>query len=337
VVFVLKPKQKHRQAALGVDNRGPHLLGNLIVQGGLDFYRTLIDGDQLSFSGYATPDFKHYRALDGSYAVPIGTDGLTLTGSTAWIWTRARKVDIKGKAQFAGLSLTYPILRQAHRAADISIGIDGTNSDNALFGNVFATEKSRAARLAGSFVSASEADNFQASAIVSQGLDIFGANVGDTDAQIGFTKVNATANYERVLARRLLGRIYATAQYSRDRLPAVELFTVGGLPVGRAFDTGLLTGDRGIGGFVELAYRPIASGNFQRSEAYVFADAASLTVNRRDVFPRQHYSLGSAGGGLRARYKERMQFGVEAAAVTNRPYPTYDHHFRLSFYYSILF
>ncbi|HEX6660294.1 MAG TPA: POTRA domain-containing protein, partial [Sphingomicrobium sp.] len=167
VRLTFTPKQKRAEAAFGINNRGPHLLGDLIIQGGVDFYHLATDGDRLSFSAYATPDFKHYKAVDGSYAIPIGTSGLTLTASGAWIGTRARHLDVRGHAALAGLALTYPILRRAESAADISLGVDGVNSHNALFGNVFATERSRAVRLAGAFVNATPTHNLQLSATLS--------------------------------------------------------------------------------------------------------------------------------------------------------------------------
>jgi hemolysin activation/secretion protein len=337
VVLLLQPRQKRVEGAVGVNNRGPHLLGDLIVQGGVDFYRMVTDGDQLSFSAYATPDVHHYRAIDAGYALPIGADGLTLTANAAWIGTRARHMDIHGKAKLAGLMLTYPILRAANRAADIGIGIDGVNSDNALFGNVFATEKSRAARLSGAFASASTNHNLQATLTLSHGLNIFGADVGDTDAEIAFSKIAGAATYEHVLASRLLGRINVTGQYTGDRLPAADLFLVGGPVIGRAFDTGILTGDRGIGGFIELAYQPLTIKGLEESEAYLFGDAASLKILRRETLAAQSFSLASAGAGVRLKYKKRMQLGLEAAAVLDRPYAGYDKDLRLSVYYSILF
>ncbi len=62
VQFVLTPRQKRADAAFGINNNGPHLLGDVVIQGGVEFYRVLTDGDRLSFSGYATPEFRHYRA-----------------------------------------------------------------------------------------------------------------------------------------------------------------------------------------------------------------------------------------------------------------------------------
>jgi hemolysin activation/secretion protein len=337
VQFILVPKQKRREFALGINNRGPHLLADVILQAGADFYRLFADGDQLSLSGYASHDFDHYLAVDGTYAVPLTASGLTMSATAGWIGTRARHTDLRGHATFAGLAMSHPILRRARSAADISISIDGVNSKNALFGNVFATERSRAARLAAAYVSASEQDNLTASATLSQGLDIFGADVSDADGEAGFSKVNATLAYERTLVPRLLGRLNVLAQYSGDRVPAAELFAVGGATIGRAFDTGLLTGDRGIGGIVELAYRPLASGEFAQSEGYVFGDAATLTLEDRIGFPGQSFSLASAGAGIRVRYKDRIQLGVEAAAVVDRPFAGYDDDVRLSFYYSMLF
>jgi len=253
VQLVLTPRQKRVEGALGVNNRGPHLLGDLIMQAGVDFYRTLTDGDRLSFSGYGTYDLKHYRALDGAYAVPLGADGLTLTANGGWVRTKARHLYIRGSAKFAGLSLTYPILRQARGAADISFGVDGVNSNNALFGNIFATERSRAARFAGTFVSATEHQNLKASLTLSRGLDLFNASGGDTDAEVSFTKVNGSAAFEQLLAARFLGRLQGVFQYSGDRLPASELMTAGGADLGRAFDTGIVTGDRGVGALAEMA------------------------------------------------------------------------------------
>ncbi len=85
---------------------------------------------------------------------------------------------------------------------------------------------------------------------------------------------------------------------------------MGGPAIGRAFDTGIVTGDRGIGGFAELAYRPVASGALEQSETYLFVDAGKLTLYGRGAFPRESISLASVGGGLRLNYKQRVQVGV---------------------------
>lgn len=337
VVWVLTPRQRRVEVAAGVNNRGPNLLGDVVLNAGIDFNRMFTPGDQLSFTAAATPNLHNYRALEGAYALPIGADGLRLTATGAAVRTRARHFDIEGRAYLAALTLTYPILRRSTRAADLSFGVDGVNSRNALFGNIFATERSRAARLAGAYVSAGTRHTFTGSATLSHGLDIFGARITEPNGETGFTKFAAAATYEHLLGRLVYGRVNLTGQYSRDRLPAAELFSVGGPSIGRAFDTGILTGDRGLGGFVELAVRPIKNPKLAKSEAYVFGDAATLSVHGRGIVPGQSFSLASAGAGVRARFKDRFQLGVEGAAVLDRPYAGYDDHWRLSVFYNVTF
>lgn len=337
VQLVLTPKQRRAAVAFGINNRGPNLLGDLVLNAGLDFYRLAVDGDQLSFTGAATSEPKHYRAIEASYALPIGTDGLKLTATGAWVGTEAKSIDIRGNAKFAALNLSYPILRRARHAADVSIGIDAVNSDNALFGNIFATEKTRALRGAAVYASAGENHNLTANIIASQGLDIFGAEVTQPNGEVGFTKLSGGATFEHTLVPKLLGRINATGQLSGDRLPAAELFSIGGPTIGRAFDTGILTGDRGIGGFVELALRPVSAANFDKSELYLFGDTATLTIEERGPTPQQSFSLASAGAGVRLRWKDRIQLGLEGAKVVDRPFASYDDDWRASFYYSVLF
>lgn len=337
VQLIVTPRQRRAAVAFGINNRGPNLLGDLVLNAGLDFYRLATDGDQLSFTGAATPQPKHYRAIEASYAMPIGADGLRLTASGTWVGTKARRIDIRGEAKFAALNLTYPILRRAKQAADVSLGIDGVNSDNALFGNVFATEKTRALRASAVYVSASEQHNLTANVIASKGLDVFGAEVTQPNGEVGFSKINGGATFEHMLVPRLLGRVNATGQLSGDRLPAAELFSIGGPAIGRALDTGILTGDRGVGGFAELAFRPVSAEDFQKSELYLFGDAGTLTIKRRGPSPRQSFDLASAGMGARLKWKDRIQLGLEGARVLDRPFASYDDDWRASFYYSVLF
>ena len=334
VKLVAAPKQQRVQAAFGINNRGPNLLGDLVLNFGVDFYKLMADGDQLSFTAGATPQVSRYRLLESAYAFPLGVDGLTLTGSVGRLRTRARNLDVRGRAELAGLTLSYPVIRRDEQAADVSFGVDGVNSNNAAFGNVIASERTRAARLAGTFVNASNKHNLTLTSTLSRGLDIFDARSGV--GQPTFGKVNASGSYERLLAARLLGRASVLAQFTGDLLPAAELFSVGGASIGRAFDTGFLTGDRGRGGFVELAYRPVRAEDFKQSEFYLFADAADLTVKARGEFPAQNFDMASGGVGVRGRYKNRIQLGLEGAGVLDRPFPAYTKDWRLSFFYSIL-
>jgi hemolysin activation/secretion protein len=335
--LAITPKQKRAKINMGVGNRGPDLLGDLLLEGRAQLFRLMTDGDNLSFNVSGSRDFRRYRQFGLSYASPIGADGLTLSASGSWVRTRPRRFDIEGTARLASVSLTYPLIRTFKRAADISIGVDGVNSDNAAFGNVVATERTRAIRVAGGYAAATDKSTLSASASLSRGLDVLGARTDRSVADAKFTKLSGTASFERRFGKHLLGRATLTAQHSTDRLPAAELFAVGGASVGRAFDTAFLTGDSGIGGSIELAFRPIRSGSFGTSELYLFSDAAMLKIRGRQSFPDQKFDLASAGAGARLRFKELAEVGLEAATIVDRPYPTYRGDWRLSFYYGLGF
>ena len=328
--LTVTPEQKRTKFTFGYSNRGLDLLGDGELDAGAHFYGLGIDGDELSLTGSAAPDFKRFRYGAASYSAPLTASGLTLSESAAYLETRPRDVPLIGRAKFAGATLSYPVLRSFHRSADVSIGIDGLNSDNAAFGNLIASERTRAVRLSASYADARVRHVFSISGSVSRGLDVLGARVTQPLADPQFTKVAATAKVDQAIGKRATVRLMATGTYSADRLPAAERFTAGGETLGRAFDTALLSGDRGAGGSAELAYRPLKSKAFGQSEVYAFADGAVLGVLPRGPGAvRQDYALASAGVGLRARYTDKAMLGLEAARPIRDPYPGYDEKWRL--------
>lgn len=77
------------------------------------------------------------------------------------------------------------------------------------------------------------------------------------------------------------------------------------------------------------------SGDFSRSEIYLFGDAASLDFHSRGGLPGQEFTLASAGAGARVRWKDKVELSFEAARVLDRPFEGYEGDWRLSFYYSV--
>ena len=134
----------------------------------------------------------------------------------------------------------------------------------------------------------------------------------------------------QAIGKRFIVRLSASAQYTRDRLPAAELYSLGGEATGRAFDQGLLTGDRGAGGLAELAIRPVKGDKFGQSEVYGFVDGGVVGVLPRFPGPRLDYSLASAGAGFRLRYRDKAMLGLEASHAIKDPYPGYAEDWRIA-------
>jgi hemolysin activation/secretion protein len=331
LALTVTPKQKRTRFTAGFSNRGVAQLGNGQFDAKAEFYGLGTQGDQLTLSASAASDFKRYRYLSGAYAVPITASGLTLTTSGGYLETRPKGYPVRGKAKQAGTALSYPLIKGFRRSLDLSLGVDGLNSDNAAFGALIATERTRALRGGASYSDTREKRSVALGLSASQGLDILGARTDPLYADPRFLKLNGSAYLAQAIGKHMVARVQAGGQWSRDRLPAAERFAVGGDNYGRAFDVGFLSGDRGAGAAGEFAVRPLKRGKFGTSEIYTFVDRAWIGIEGRGGVPgRSDYALASAGFGTRLRWLDKAEIGVEAERVIDDPWPGYDEDWRVS-------
>lgn len=330
LTLTVTPKQRRSKFGVGFSNRGVDLTGDGQFDANADFYGAVADGDHLSVNLSAASDLKRYRYAAANYQAPLTASGLTASMSAAYLETRPKGTQVVGRAKLAGLTLSYPLIRDFRRSADVSVGIDGVNSDNAVLGNLIATERTRALRAAASMSDTREKRAWSISVAASQGLNIAGQRVIAPFAQTGFFKVSGGASVAQAIGERVTARLNLSGQYSGDRLPAAERFSVGGEELGRAFDTAFLTADKGAGALGEVAVRPVKGGAFATSELYAFADRAWIGVASRGIDPAFDLSMASAGVGGRLRFRERAELGVEAAKPIDDPYPGYAEDWRIS-------
>ncbi len=330
LVLTVTPKQRRTKFTAGFSNRGVALLGDgqLDVRG--EAYGAAVDGDLLSVSASAAADLKRYRYGALGYTAPIGASGLSASANAAYLETRPKGYPLLGHAKQAGASLGYPLVRRVHQAVDLSLGIDGLDSDNAAFGNIIASERTRVARAAVGLVDARTRRTVSLSASLSQGIAGLGTRIGTPYARAGFAKITAAASVNQAIGQRLVARVQASGQYTPDVLPAAERFAIGGETIGRAFDTALVTGDTGGGALAELAFRPLKTTRLAQSEVYAFGDYGGTRVQARPGLPSEHYTLASAGAGVRAKYRAKAELGLEAARVLEAPYRGYGEDWRIS-------
>ena len=185
-------------------------------------------------------------------------------------------------------------------------------------------------RAAAAYSQISERRTMSGGLTLSKGLDILNARVPAKIGDATFYKVNGRAAFDQAIGKRAAVRLRASGQWTRDPLPAVERFSVGGAEMGRAFEVGLINADHGLGGLAELAFRPIRSGKFATSEIYGFADAAKVRLLPRTAFSGMDFDLASAGAGVRLGWTDKAMVEVEFAHVLDEPFPGYDEDWRLS-------
>lgn len=330
VRLILKLDYGKPTLTFGFDNRTTTLVRDGQVQATARLYGGLRDGDSTELAVASAVDLRDYRYIGLTHTTPVGTDGMRLSLSGGYLETRPENSLIRGKAKTAGITLSWPVIRAYKRNLTLSAAIDGIDSDNAALGSLIASERTRAVRVAAGYGQLAGRLSLSGSASISKGLDILGARVDAPFAETDFLKVNLRAGVDRAIGRRAAIRLRGSGQWSRDRLPAAERFSVGGPDFGRGFENALINADRGVAGLAELAWRPLPKGNLAGTELYGFADMAKVTSLQRGPFPRTGFTLGSAGGGIRFALKDKVRLDLEAARPFNDPYPGYDRRWRFS-------
>ncbi|HEV7267912.1 MAG TPA: ShlB/FhaC/HecB family hemolysin secretion/activation protein [Falsiroseomonas sp.] len=163
---------------------------------------------------------------------------------------------------------------------------------------------------------------------LSQGIEALGASDGGSgraaraDSEFGFTRIVAEATRLQPLfvpAEGWLVSVQATlaGQWSDDVLPPAEKFYLGGNRLGRGFYAGQVSGDRALGGSVELQAGTVfpLPGLRLGTQFYLFRDEGRGFDNEPGGAER---SLASWGGGVRLQFDERVQLDLEAVRRLTR-------------------
>lgn len=290
----------------------------------------LREGDETELNAAASVDFNDLLYLGLTHSTPLGTEGTRLALTGGWLRTRPPGTGLRGEAKTLGLTVSHPLIRGYRRNLAVSLSLDGLNSDNAAFGSLISSERTRAVRAAAGYAQTGRRRAFNAGLTASLGLDMLGARVPAAIGTPDFFKLNARAGLDQAIGQRAALRLRGAAQWTRDPLPAAERFSIGGAEFGRAFETGLINADRGAAASAEAAFRPLGSGRFARSELYAFGDYASVRFLARPAFAGQTLDLASAGGGLRLAFTDKAMLELEVARTLDRPYPAYPSDWRFS-------
>lgn len=315
---------------VGFSNRTTRLVRDGQVSALGKAYRLLRDGDLTTMRFAASVNFKDSLQAGLSHSTPIGASGLRAEASATIVRSRPATTVIEGDAQLYSLALIMPVIRSYKRNLVTRASLDAVNSDNAAFGSLIATERTRAARLIASYSDRHERSDVRLKGEVAQGFAALGAEVSPLIGEEQYTKAEIEAGLTRRLGDRGFLRLSGAAQWTDDLLPANERFSIGGAPWGRAFETALLNADRGVGVSIENAWRPISGGDFSKSEIYIFADYATGDVFSRFTDASATFDLGSFGAGLRAAYEDKGVLELELARPLDQPVPGFDQDWRFS-------
>lgn len=312
--------------------------------------------DQTELSTFVTSDFDEQFVVQGRHEFALGRNGLRVGANAVQAWTRP---DVPGPDVFYAMTLvgnfyaSYPLVLRQASSLDLSAGFDIVDQRIDFSGIPFSKDKLRVLTLAldrratdpdsvagENGFSISEPRWASRGRIeIRKGIAALGASddCGPALAACALPGVvpisRLNADPQGFLIRgdgefsyRPGGQFVLTGrprfQWSDDNLLPYEQFSGGNYTVGRGYDPGAATGDRGFGGQAEVAYGSLEPRNANGSavQGFVFYD----TFNAWFADAPGVRNLNSVGGGARLNFRRRAYaellaaVPVEAAPLATR-------------------
>lgn len=340
------------EADLVAQNFGSEEVGPYGAQARVRFNGLTGLADRTELSAFATADFDEQLVVQGRHEFAIGSGGLRTGVNAVHAWTRP---DVAGEDVFyartlvANLYATYPLVLRQARSLDLAGGVDLVDQRIDFSGLPFSKDKLRVLNLALELREADPASVAGAGGFsiseprwasrgrieVRKGIAGLGASEGCGPALadcaapgvVPISRLNADPQgflirgdgefaYRAGRLVMLTGR--PRFQWSEDNLLPYEQFSGGNYTVGRGYNPGAATGDRGFGGQAEIAVGSLEprSPTGSAVQGFAFYD----TFNAWFADAPGVRNLNSVGGGARLNFRRRAYAEV-LAAVPLEPAP----------------
>ena len=309
VVTLTKPDNLYQAAA---NNSGSKILGPW------SYSATAILNQPLSLPGALVlgvnaggRNIEAVRTANLRYSLPIGSDGFI--GSLGAVIARSkpagslRPLEIESDLASVSLRSRYPLVRARENSLFLEAGLSVNRSTTDIFGQRIVDDRTTVGDIGLIYQQNGWLNgSTTVSASLFQGLPILGAidnsapfpSVLDFDPD--FTRLTYALQRLQILPRGFTSLIALQGQYTGSKLLAGELIAFGGPSIGRGYDPSAITGDRGIGGLIEVRRDvPLTLWNFYNLQPYAFADAARVTTLATTTVERSSERINSIGAGIR--------------------------------------
>lgn len=303
-------------------------------------------GDQTTLGFFSTADFKEQLVGQLGEEIRVGRQGLMLGGGLTYAVTKptiGAGAGLTSKTLIGSLSARYPVLRSQANNVNFSGGLDIIDQRARVAGSLITNDKlrliygkfdadaidSNSLTGASGYSSAEPRWRVAGSFELRHGIGALGSSLscgtlvrcpsraeGDATAFVvrasGYGEIRPVKNLALSLAPRV--------QYAKKALLSFEEFSTGNYTVGRGYDPGILSGDRGVAAAGEIKVGSLIAKTAKSvaAQGYIFGDAAVVWNRDSDLRALNPQKLYSAGGGVRLGYGQRINFDLGAAVPLKR-------------------
>jgi hemolysin activation/secretion protein len=303
-------------------------------------------GDRTTLGFFSTADFKEQLVGQFGEEIRVGRQGLTLGGGLTYAVTKptiGAGGALTSKTLIGSLSVRYPLLRRQATNLNISSGLDIIDQRARVAGSLITNDKLRvfygkvdvdtidsdSLSDASGYSSAEPRWRVLGTLEFRQGVGALGSslNCGTLLRCPSRAEGDATAFVARASAfgeirplKNLAFSLAPRVQYAKRALLSFEEFSTGNYTVGRGYDPGILSGDRGVAAAGEIKVGSLVPKSAKSIvlQGYVFGDAAVVWNRDSDQRSLNPQKLYSAGGGVRFGYGQRINLDLGAAVPLKR-------------------
>ena len=329
-----------------IQNFGSHAVGRFGGIARARFFGLTGMGDETAVSVYSTADFKEQKVAQASHAFRVGGEGLTLSTDFTYAWTRPSiggGLSIDSQSLIWTTAARYPLTLRQSRTLWLSGGFDWIDQDVKALDTLLSRDKLRVLWAGAEFTAIdpaaftgrggfSPAEPRWSAALrlqARQGLGILGASgpcpnnrcildgrpISRPEADTTATVLRAEGEFVWRPVHSVALAVMPRAQYAHKPLLSYEEFSAGNFTVGRGYDPGTLTGDRGVAATAEIRVGSLIprSRRDLAWQPFAFFDAARVWNEDREFAGLGRQRLYSVGGGVRFVWGDRLRVDVAVA------------------------
>lgn len=335
---------------LTMNNTGPNTVGPLSVGINSTFNNPFNRVGSLALGLTGAGDLEQFdelQAINARYSMPLGSTGMIFSlgglGSHAKPGASIRALGVEAVSWSVSPRLRMPLLRTRPNSLFLDMGVAVNRSRTTLADDLLTFDKTTVGEMSlswlqngwGNGTTTATVSAFHALPVLSRSRS-GEATVTVPDFDDRFFKL--TWNLSRIQQTpwsrvSLLGQV--VGQWTNDKLPSGELSAFGGVLIGKGFDGGSITGDKGLGGLLEVRYDSNVKwepyiGNVQ---FYAFVDGAVTKTLRSENVEAATRNLHSTGLGARFAVGSRGFLDLQVANA-DKPFPGADQRHNPRFLFS---